>query len=132
MPARFFVDENDLALGRSLAEEHGDVVYPGHAELSEVPRGALDDEWLPVIGINRLVVITRDRKIRYRPAEKRAWVEHRVRGFVLTGKRSQTTADSRAILDRQWSTIESLVDGEPDGPWMRSVTEQGVRLVPLV
>jgi hypothetical protein len=132
LPARFFVDENDLALGRSLAEEHGDVVYPGHAELSEVPRGALDDEWLPVIGINRLVVITRDRKIRYRPAEKRAWVEHRVRGFVLTGKRSQTTADSRAILDRQWSTIESLVDGEPDGPWMRSVTEQGVRLFPLV
>ena len=132
MPARFFVDENDLALGRSLAEQHGDVVYPGHAELSEVPRGALDDEWLPVIGANRLVVITRDKKIRYRPAEKRAWVEHRVRGFVLTGKRSQTTADSRAILDRHWSTIESLVDDEPDGPWMRSVTEQGVRLIPLV
>jgi hypothetical protein len=32
--ARFFVDENDLALGRALDERRGDVVYPGHADLS--------------------------------------------------------------------------------------------------
>jgi hypothetical protein len=78
-----------------------------------------------------LVVITRDRKIRYRPAEKLAWIEHRVRGFVLTGKKSQTTSDSREILDRHWSAIESLVDGEPDGPWMRSVTERALRTIDL-
>lgn len=36
--ARFFVDENDLALGKSLAEQHGDVVFPGHEDLPEVPR----------------------------------------------------------------------------------------------
>lgn len=131
MPARFFVDENDLALGRSLAEHHGDVVYPGHPEVPEVRRGALDDEWLPVIGAERLVVITRDRRIRYRPAEKRAWVEHRVRGFVLTGTKSQTTADSRSILDRHWSTIELVIDAGPEGPWMRSVTEHGLRLISL-
>jgi len=101
LPARFFVDENDLALGKALAEEHGNVVYPGHPDLPEVPRGALDDEWLPVIGAKRLIVITRDRKIRYRSAEKLAWIEHQVRGFVLTGKKIQTTADSRAVLARQ-------------------------------
>jgi hypothetical protein len=44
LPARSFVDENDLALGKQLAEEHGDVVYPGHWDLPEVPRGSLDDE----------------------------------------------------------------------------------------
>jgi hypothetical protein len=131
LPARFFVDENDLALGRSLAEQHGDVVYPGHADLPEVPRGALDDEWLPVVGAKRLVVITRDRRIRYRPAEKLAWVEHCVRGFVLTGRKSQTTADSRSILDRHWLTIESVIAADPDGPWMRSVTEHGIRLISL-
>lgn len=80
MQARFFVDENDLALGRALAEEHGDVVYPGHHDLLEVPRGASDDTWLPVIGARGLVVITRDQRIRYRTAEKRAWVERGVRG----------------------------------------------------
>ncbi len=131
MPARFFVDENDLALGKALAEEHGNVVYPGHPDLPEVPRGALDDEWLPVIGAKRLIVITRDRKIRYRSAEKLAWIEHQVRGFVLTGKKSQTTADSRAVLARQWAAIESLADDERVGPWMRSVTESGLRRIEL-
>jgi hypothetical protein len=131
LPVRFFVDENDLALGRALADEHGNVVYPGHPNLPEIPRGALDDQWLPIIGAKGLVVITRDRRIRYWPAEKLAWVRHGVRGFVLTGKKSQTTADSRAVLDRHWSAIDALVDREPDGPWMWSVTDHGLRPIDL-
>jgi hypothetical protein len=131
LAARFFVDENDLALGKLLAEEHGDVVHPGHPGLPEVPRGTLDDDWLPIIGRRRLVVITRDYRIRYRPAEKRAWVDHGVRGFVLTGRKSQTTADSRAILHRHWDRIEELVDAATDGPWMQAVTESGLRDIPL-
>lgn len=69
MPVRFFVDENDLALGKALAERHYDVVYPGHSEVPEVPRQSLDDEWLAVVGARQLVVITRDQRIRYRPVE---------------------------------------------------------------
>jgi hypothetical protein len=131
VPAKYFVDENDLALGKALDADHGNVVYPGHLALPEVPRGSLDDDWLPVIGGRRLVVITRDQRIRYRPAEKRAWVTHGVRGFVLTGKRSQTTADSNALLDRHWAKIEQLIDVEPHGPWMRTVTSNGLRAVIL-
>lgn len=56
MTPRFFVDENDLALGKALAALHGDVVYPGHAAFY-IPRGALDDDWLPVIGKTGMVVI---------------------------------------------------------------------------
>lgn len=130
MPARFFIDENDLALGKSLAAEH-DVVYPGHPDLPEVPRGSLDDQWLPVIGDNGLVVITRDRKIRYRPAEKLAWVDNRVRGFVLTGAKSQTTVDSKAILNRHWDRIEAVVEARPTGPWMQALTENGLREIDL-
>ncbi len=131
MPARFFVDENDLALGKLLAEEHGDVVYPGHDDLPQVPRGALDDDWLPIIGGRRLVVITRDQRIRYRDAEKQALVDHGVRGFVLTGRRSQTTADSMAILQLHWARIEVLVSAGPQGPWMHAVTASGVRAIEL-
>jgi hypothetical protein len=129
--ARFFVDENDLALGKALAAERGDVVHPGHADLPEVPRGASDDDWLRVVGESRLIVITRDRRIRYRPVERLAWVEHRVRGFVLTGKRSQTTSASLEVLGRHWSTIEALIRDEPDGPWMRSVAEAHLRTIDL-
>jgi len=70
-PARFFVDENDLALGRSLAAARRDVVHPGHPRLAQVPLGTPDREWLPVVGGFGLVVITRDKKIRSRPVESR-------------------------------------------------------------
>jgi hypothetical protein len=70
-------------------------------------------------------------RIRYRTGEKRAWVDHRVRGFVLTGRKSQTTADSRAILAEHWATIQALVEAEPDGPWMRALTESGLRVIAL-
>lgn len=131
MVARFFVDENDLALGKALAVLHGDIVYPGHPELPEVPRQTEDDVWLEVIGRRRLVVITRDKKIRYRPVEKQAWIAHQVRGFVLTGRSSQTTADSLAIIGTQWTAINDLVTENPQGPWMFALTSGALRPVPL-
>lgn len=131
MTARFFVDENDLGLGRALGDRHEGVVYPGHADLPAVPRGTLDDDWLRVVGDLRLVVITRDRRIRYRPVERAMWVGHRVRGFVLTGTASQSTAESLGLLDRHWGELEQLVASEPDGPWMRSLTKTGLRNIEL-
>jgi hypothetical protein len=129
--ARFFVDENDLALGKMLSASYGDVVFPGHAALPEVPRGSFDDDWLPVIGRRSLVVITRDKRIRYRPVEKRAWVQHRVRGFVLTGRTSQTTTNSFAVLARHWPHIERLTAERPQGSWMYAVTEGRLREIDL-
>ena len=42
MPARFFCDETDLALGKALEETHGeDIVYPG----PDLARGAIPT-WL--------------------------------------------------------------------------------------
>jgi len=128
---RFFVDENDLALGRALARQREGVLFPGHDELPEVPRQTADEVWLEIVGARRLVVITRDDKIRYRPVEKRMWVVHRVRGFVLTGRRSQSTAASLAILSKHWSTIERLTADEGVGPWMYAVTEGSLRRIEL-
>ena len=55
-----------------------------------------------------------------------AWVCYGVRGFVLTGKHSQSTAASLALLETHWRRIESLVVADPDGPWMRSITSSGI------
>jgi hypothetical protein len=131
MAARFFVDENDLALGKALAAVHDGAVYPGHVELPEVPHQTPDDAWLPVIGARGLVVITRDKRIRYRPVERRAWLTHGVRGFVLTGTGSQSTAVSVAILDRHWQTMMAIVDSDIEGPWMQAVTTGGLRPIDL-
>jgi len=131
LAGRFFVDENDLALGNLLATRRRDVVFPGHPDLPEVPRGSLDDVWLPVIGANRLVVITRDQRIRYRAAEKLMWVRHGVRGFVLTGRKSQSTADSLAVLEHHWMRIDAAVVGRLGGPWMYAITGSGLREILL-
>ena len=131
MAATFFVDENDLALGRALASAHDDVVYPGHPDLPEVPRSTPDDEWLRVIGTRQLVVITRDKRIRYRAAEKQAWIAHRVRGFVLTGTKSQSTRDSTSLIEHFWTQINHIVSDDPIGPWMRSITGDRIRRIEL-
>ena len=131
MAARFFVDENDLAFGELLATRHHDVVLPGHPALPEVLRGSPDDVWLPVIGAQQLVVITRDQRIRYRAAKKLMWVRHGVRGFVLTGRKSQSTADSLSVLERHWARIEAAVAGRTAGPWMYAVTDSGLREILL-
>lgn len=131
MPARYFVDENDLALGKALDDKYGTVVYPGHPRLPSVPRGSLDDEWLPVVGRDRLIVITRDQRIRYRTVEKLLWMEHQVRGFVLTGRSSQSTAVSLEILAQHWFRLEALGADRPDGPWMYAVTRDRVHEIAL-
>jgi len=103
--ARFFVDENDLALGKALAELHGNVVFPGHPDLPDVPRRSLDDEWLAVVGAQALVVITRGKRIRYRPVERAMRIDHRVRGFVLTAppvSRPQTAFASWSTTGQTW------------------------------
>jgi hypothetical protein len=70
------------------------------------------------------------KRIRYRPVEKRMWVSHRVRGFVLTGTASQSTADSLSLLEHQWARMATIVDGKPAGPRMY-VTQAGLRAIVL-
>jgi hypothetical protein len=129
--ARFFVDENDLAIGGHSTSAAATSCTPGHADLADVPRGSLDDEWLPVIAAHQLVVISRDQRIRYRPAEKLLWVRHGVRGFVLTGRKSQSTADSLTVLEHHWTSIEATIATRNAGPWMYAVTVSGLREIPL-
>ena len=106
MSVRFFIDENDLALGKALGAIHGSVVYPGHEDLPEIPRQTLDEVWLPLIGSSGLIVITRDQRIRYRPVEKQLWGSasgSRVRAHWTTKPidRGQPRGHRRA-LDPRW------------------------------
>ena len=126
-PARFFIDENDLALGRSLALARKDVLHPGHVRLPDVPLGTPDAHWLPIIGGLGLVVITRDKKIRSRPAEAELVIAAGVRGFVLTSAGDLSTWDTLSVLVRQWDALERHLTEHPGGPWLAALTSQGVR-----
>jgi hypothetical protein len=41
-----------------------------------VSKGATDTQWLPVVGAAGLVVLTRDKRIRGRPLERKALLDH--------------------------------------------------------
>ncbi len=120
---RFFCDETDMALGKGLATLRADVVHPGHPDLPEVPTGAKDPDWIPIIGTKRMLVITRDKNMRKRPGEGLAWRRGELRGFVLTGGGQQDTWASVRVLARWWDEMEKIADERPAGPWMYAVTE---------
>lgn len=83
----YYTDENTLGLGKLLRRfGREDIRYPGHEELPEVPLGADDEEWLPIIGAMGLIVLSRDRRIRSRPAELRACHEYGVRSVWIGAK----------------------------------------------
>ena len=76
----YFTDENALGLGKLLAPcRPRDVLYPGHERLPEVPLGTPDLDWMPEVAGRGLIVLTRDRRIRTRPAELRVYLEHGIR-----------------------------------------------------
>lgn len=118
---QFFVDETSIPLGRALAALRGDVVHPGHRRLPEVELGALDPDWLPVIGARRLVVIGRDRHIISKPGELQAYHEHRVRAFWIAGDKDLGSWESMTRIARWWNEMERVIERRGDGPWFYAV-----------
>jgi hypothetical protein len=132
---RFFVDENMLPIGRALALVRDDVCHPGHPAIPEVALGTDDPDWLPIVGQRGLVLLTRDNKIRTKPAELQAYKDHRIRAFFLTGKKDLTRWEKLDLLVRQWEKIEAAIKKVGKGPWAMSVTAgaspRDVPLMPL-
>lgn len=125
-PVRWFVDENSLGVAKALAYVRGDITWPGAPDGS-VPAGAADTTWLPIIGRAGLVVLTRDKRIRSRPLERRALLDHGVRACFLTSGGTLTLFDQLRLWLRNWDDIETLVAEQP-APWLASVTRNGVRV----
>ena len=102
-------------------------MHPGHIRLPEVSVGTPDAAWLPIVGGLGLVVITRDKRIRSRPAEAELVIAAGIRGFVLTGAGDLSTWDTLSVLVRQWDALERHLAQHPFGPWLAGLTSQGVR-----
>lgn len=64
-----------LAAAGLHVERHGDLFLPD----------ARDEEWLAHCGANRRIAVTHDRRIRHRPNERDAVIQHDVALLVLIG-----------------------------------------------
>jgi hypothetical protein len=121
----YFTDENTLGMGKLLHRSgREDVLYPGHLDLPEVPLGTPDLEWMPVIARRNLLVLTRDRRIRTRPAELRVYSEVGIRSVWIGAKRDLSPQDQVALFLRHEERLERETIKRGTGPWALALTRQ--------
>jgi len=124
----YFTDENTLGLGKLLRRSgREDVVYPGHEGLPEVPIGTPDLEWMPVIAQRDLVVVTRDRRIRTRPAEFRAYSELGIRSVWIGAKQDLGPHDQVALFLEHEARLQREIIKRGPGPWALALSPSGLR-----
>ncbi len=118
-PREFFVDRS---LGRHRVPKAlraaGWVLRTHHEEFGARDEQVSDVEWLKLCGAEGLPVLTKDRRLRYRPAEIEAIRRHRIRAFVLTGGSLQA-AEQAARFERSRARIERACDDA--GPFVFAV-----------
>jgi len=119
----FFFDENlPPWLAKGMKEFGEDAVH-----ISQEFEGGTEDEvWLPVIGGRGWFLISRDRRIRTRPAELKAYRTHRVGGFVLTGKDVNGWGIVEQVV-RNWRRIKELAY-KTERPFLFKVPPKGTTI----
>lgn len=75
--------------------------------LDHFPSNTEDVTWLEFIGQNNWVLLTRDERIRWNPAELRAIKVYKVGAFFLGGK-NRTRCELIQQLVRNWPRIKGL------------------------
>ena len=122
MAIQFIVDENlspQLADGLSgFGEDVKHITEVFHA-------GILDDDWLPEVGRQGLTLVTRDRRIRFKPAELRAYRQNNVGGFVLGGK-SLKRCDIIEQIVRNWRRMKKFA-AKYDPPFLFRIPPRGTK-----
>lgn len=124
----YFTDENTLGLGKLLRRSgRGDVLYPGHEDLPEVPLGTLDLDWMPIVAERGLIVVTRDRRLRTRPAELRVYLEHGIRSVWIGAKQDMGPRAQVELFITHESRLQREITKRGPGPWALAMSPSGVR-----
>ena len=128
-PPEFFVDRS---LGRHVVSDAlraaGATVHVMADVYGErIGQGLADTEWLRDAGANGWVVLMKDNKVRYRPAELEALTASGVRAFCLTNANLRATEMAQRFVDHL-PRIQSIAS-ERLGPYIYGVYADGVRLL---
>ena len=93
------------------------------------PKGTPDEAWLAEAGRKHWVVLTRDKRIRYRQLERLALQQAGVRAFVFTGG-NVTIKDTGAILASALTRMNKIARADA-GPFIYHIPRSGtpVRMV---
>ncbi len=138
---RWYVDADTLGLAKILTQVRSDVTFPGdnghrsrsHPRFDVAPcvitDTATDDEvWIPAVTAAGLAIITRDRHIQERTAEKTVVVAASARMFAITSK-GQLDNWGLEVVVSQWRNLEYAAE-EP-GPYIYSLTRTSLEKIKL-
>lgn len=121
-PLTYFLDESlDGASVVAALRDAGALVerLTGH-----FPRGTADEVWLAQAGQRGWIVLTRDKRIRYRQLERLALHAAKVRAFVFTGG-NVTVKDTAAILVRALPRMGNIARADA-GPFIYHLGRSGI------
>ncbi len=134
---RYYIDADVLGLAKILADLRPDVTYPGDpgAVVNGRSRPACpitttdveDTDWLPIVTAHGWAIITRDKRIERKPAERQAIIDHGARLFAITSTDQLTKWAQLEIVMSRWRDIELLA--RKPGPTMFALTYSGYRQV---
>jgi hypothetical protein len=123
----FFIDRSlgRLVVADALRKAGAAVHVMADVYGERIGQGLPDEEWLRDAGERGWVVLMKDAKIRYRPAELQVVIDHDLRAFCLTN------ANLRGVemADRFVQNLSRIVRiaREKPGPYIYGVYSDGVR-----
>lgn len=123
---KFFIDNN---LGQQLANgmrEFGESVM--HLR-DRFPENADDPDWLAIVGREGLILVTRDERIRWRPAEISALKSNSVGAFFLGGK-NRGRCELIQQLVRNWPRMKELAQ-KTKRPFAFRIPPSGTAIKPI-
>jgi len=124
---KFFLDNN---LSRKLADglkAFGEEVEHLRESFSE---DAPDTAWLPYVGRNNMVLLTRDMRIRYHPVEIKSLKRHNVGAFFVTGKNLNRCRIIQLVV-RKWPDMKKIAENK-NPPFAYKVPWRGqIKNIPL-
>jgi hypothetical protein len=117
---RLFIDR-DLGPAIGLALQAVKVDAKNHVELFN--EMAPDELWIPAVTAAGRVILSKDRRLRTRPAERAAFEAAGARCFVLTAEKQDRLSLLRCVL-AAWDSIEDKVATVP-APFMYGIGRDG-------
>jgi hypothetical protein len=137
---KWYVDADTLGLAHVLARARPDVTFPGddgvrHKKSWHIPPCIIsdpatpDDEWIPAVTQQGLAIISRDKHIASRAAEKAAVLRAGARMFAITSPGNLRTWDLLGVVIARWAELESTA--ERPGPYIYAVTIGGMHELDL-
>jgi hypothetical protein len=126
-PPEFFIDRS---LGRHVVPDalrKAGAVIRVMADVygERIGQGLADEEWLRDAGERGWVVLMKDAKIRYRPAELQVVVDHGLRAFCLTNANLRGVQMAQRFVENLPRIIR-IAEQKP-GPYVYGIYSDSVR-----